>query len=369
VTEVTDPFLEPWRYPALFHADEDISSLVVRMAAYGSMSQHDFVRKYLKGGISEGHGLIENARTLGRLAIISGVDEAALRLNAFLKSDRRPSTRNGPLSTFRNADLPRDVIGLRKRVAPGLLNAGEPYIRLAWRFSVLPCDPYSGEVLISRCAECSMELLWSAKQVCACSYCDADLRKVRSVYLASNEVRSVQTIAHAMGLMEHEQPSTIDLPAPFDDLDLLGQLHALAWLAGIRGQLDGTQITNTVANAYLGLPLAQEWQKTVEQTVSLFLRHTAGETDSVIGAMLNFFGQAPFGIKTTIINHLVDCASQLRSTHKPSEDQRFYDMIPYLDLPLFADVRSRLYLKAAIQLRTNAKPLSSTRNNLDGAGS
>ncbi|WP_143078000.1 hypothetical protein [Devosia psychrophila] len=69
-------------FPAAFHDDEDINSLVVRMAENGCMTSQEFVRHYLLSGIVSFNEGTYPTSALRRLAILAGVDEDAIQRNA-----------------------------------------------------------------------------------------------------------------------------------------------------------------------------------------------------------------------------------------------------------------------------------------------
>lgn len=89
-------------------------------------------------------------------------------------------------------------------------------------------------------------------------------------------------LATALALLGTATKQSLKLPPPFDDLNLSEQLDALEWLAGFRGRMEGTNLSTTSSNTYLGRDLAENWERTVDQLVTLVLRQTAGEPQDIV---------------------------------------------------------------------------------------
>jgi hypothetical protein len=85
-----------------------------------------------------------------------------------------------------------------RRLAPGVLandrlNGREPYHRLYWAISALPCDPSSGEMLIERCPSCQQILTWSnATDVARCGTCRLRLWAVEPRMPRGDDVEVVE---------------------------------------------------------------------------------------------------------------------------------------------------------------------------------
>src|SRR5690606_19172535 len=82
---MTDPYLQPWRFPVDFHVDEDPCSFAWRMARSGSMTSKQFLHLYLKGSPDLGLNSVVVAHApLMRLAVIAGIPQEELSANTFV---------------------------------------------------------------------------------------------------------------------------------------------------------------------------------------------------------------------------------------------------------------------------------------------
>lgn len=329
---MTDRFLEPWRLPALFHPDEDVCSLALRMAERGSMTSKQFVDNYLSG---KGLGLSDVAmsdRMLQRLAVIAGIDEQALRWNALIGGDRKGPLRSQAPIVFRGVSLPSGAFTTRKRIAPGVLAAEgkDAYVRLSWRFQFMPCDPETGEALIARCGACSQYLRWGLCHLWQCDRCGHDLRKDDPVYLSDNDWTATGRLAQALGLTGIGTPTPLSLPEPFAQLPLQDQLAAMVWLASFRGLVEGTRLSATPDNLYLGLSLAEDWPNTIRQVVMLIFRQTAGQYDDIVRNLVDVFKDVPGeDLKSEVIKQVIACASAYATSHVNTYEGDYWKTAQY----------------------------------------
>jgi len=358
---VTDRFLEPWRYPAPYRADEDPASLVVRMAVRGSMSVKQFTDSYLLGAGSGVSNVITSDRMLTRLAVIAGVEPEALRFNALSVGHDRRRNRPEAHGLFRGSQLPRGTISTQKRIAPGAMKSDgeDPYVRLGWRFQVLPADPQTGEVLITRCLQCSRHLRWDTPHVCLCAHCGFDVRQAPPVFLADGELVATRTLAGALGL-NGDAPKPLSLQYPFSELSLMQQLPVLAWLAGFRGLLDGTRLSATPTNIHLGLPLAEGWQETLQQIVLLVFRQTAGQGDHIVRDLVGLFKTIPGNdLRCKIIEQVAALASAPAASHRLTNYLDSWQTAPYTTLARGAQPPQPK--KRSSHRRRRSKPAGSIR--------
>ncbi|MBE7731669.1 hypothetical protein [Devosia faecipullorum] len=280
MTMEPDVFLEPWRTPAVFYHDEDICSLVARMAAMGAMSVRDFVVRYLGQKELDPAHLPFNLTAVTRLAILSGNPLEDLLANAIGGTSEAPGDiRHRGL--FRGVKMHQAWIGTQKRIAPGklLADGDDPYVRLAWRFPALPCDIETGEMLVTRCPRCVEQLRWEATEVAFCHSCRFDLRQARQAYADGETLQATRTLAGPLGLGEKAlagQP--LDLPPPFGDLTLEQQVKVLGWCAQLDGMLRRTGTSSSFLNAVVGLRVAQQWPQAMSELVILTARQS-WETD------------------------------------------------------------------------------------------
>jgi len=315
---VTDVFSRPWRFPAFYHEDEDINSLVVRMAANGCMTSAEFVRHYLKADIGMFNEGSYQLSALRLLAIMACVDEGSILRNAVVSLKWSQTGRPAFAAQFRGGLMSGGGSFMKKRVAPSMLKAdgAQPYVRVAWRFHTLVADPTTGEVLQSHCPNCLRNLLWRSSKLCICHHCRFDIREAAPVFLAERELVAIRKLARALGLLGTAPTQPLKLPPPFEDLTLDQQLGALAWLAGLRGRMEGTLLTASVSNIYLGLELAENWERTVRQLVALVFRQTAGEPKDIVRDLLRHFDSIPNQqLKATIIAAVAQQAAIVAPDH------------------------------------------------------
>lgn len=361
---MTDVFLEPWRFPANFHSDEDISSLVVRMAAKGGMTVQQFVRLYLLGVGRDASDVVFDNAMAKRLATIAGVEQSILLSNSLSDGREKYRSKLAPSPCFRGLKLSPSTIHTRKRVAPGMLASDgvTPYMRLAWRFQILPGDPNTGEALIHRCPSCLKDLLWRSPNLCLCGHCGFDIRAAKPTYLTEADRKSTMDLAGAFGLLDGGEPRSLELPEPFGDRPLLEQIESLAWLSGFRGRVDGTHLTSSASNAYMSLPWAKQWESTLRSAVLIIFRQTAGRPQDILMDLVDYFNRVPIpDLRDKIIDQVRLHANEASISH---EVNNFWDVAktaPYTAFHRKSLLRFDQGAKRAAQRTKRSTPKRSSR--------
>lgn len=331
--------LTPWRKPAPFHADEDALSLVVRMAAYGGMPLEEFVSTYLNASAGWLIYLPFKMAVIRRLAAMASVNLEHLAANACAGTIEAPVFDSGRPRHFRGQTLPLDWISLHKRVAPGMLrlDGDDPYIRLAWRFAALPCDPTTGEMLLSRCPSCAGRLGWETTKVGICHRCRFDVRTCAPTFADTQVLADVRAIAGALGLIDEIEAGPMKLPEPLGDLNLEQQLSMLQWCARLGGLLEGTALTGGVATAYAGIKIARAWPKPLREAADLLIRQLDEYQRNPLEALTEMLKDVkPPELEASMIEQAADAISDAMFAIRHSSDAWKSRPRPqYLDLATF----------------------------------
>jgi hypothetical protein len=140
--------------------------------------------------------------------------------------------------------IPTDALNRKKVQLCPICLQEESYYRLIWELSVVSACPRHHCLLIDRCPQCQLQILWSRPSVVLCS-CQFDWRKSRPIIVESEQIalsRHIYKVCHLAGCLPEDNFS-ISLDNPVSQLNLgslvnlLFSLLKFCRLPGIRYQV------------------------------------------------------------------------------------------------------------------------------------
>lgn len=193
---------------------ECLLSIAARLAPMGRL-QPDELTKLVLGAESLAAVPLDDA-AIARLAVVAGMDEGDLRKRCGIPatSQRKKSATK---VTILGRTVPTEwVTPDKRRIAPSIFAAegADCWVRTIWQISAFPCDPTTGEALLSNCPTCGTDLHWmTTNRLWECGSCRADLTKKPKCVLPADTVTAARELAGFFG----NGPTPV-IPSPFDRL-------------------------------------------------------------------------------------------------------------------------------------------------------
>lgn len=264
------------RWPSVpeLYEDEDPVSFVVRLTQFQLLTIKQLFGLYL--GMERGNlgDLGDRPVVWQRISVITGFDLSTLERNCWRRGKSR-------FVVFRGRRMEGSWISDELRLAPGVMaRDGEtPYVRISWRFPALCCDLDTGELLLNRCPFCAAKFFWDGDlKLHRCSKCSRDLRQAEPRFATPDVLRLTRELAAAIGLIPGPE---LQLPFPFENLDLMTKFSVLEWCAGFGGQLRRDGMLGSKANAIHGISVARRWPQDLELAADLLFRQSRPERNAV----------------------------------------------------------------------------------------
>lgn len=204
------------------YPDESLAGYIIRLTEtnYYSSSKWIFKMSGLRARGIYANVFNHEKDDLSGLSNISDVEAGILWSMAFPGITFNYSKVVKRAKVFGNV-IPTDAINHNQVQLCPICLQEEPYYRLIWGLSVVSACPLHHCLLIDRCPQCQLQILWSRPSVVLCS-CQFDWRKSRPVIVESEQIalsRYIYKMCHLDGLLPEEDFS-ISLDNPVSQLNL-----------------------------------------------------------------------------------------------------------------------------------------------------